>query len=109
MNQKKQTLPSYIAPRKSINHTYQHIPKKVFQTWETHEVTQGMYDAAHTWIDKNLDWEYYFFDHLARRNFIKKHFSKEVVNAYDQLIPGCYTKLTLWRYCVLYIHGGTIL
>jgi hypothetical protein len=28
-----------------------------------------------------------------------------MVEAYDSLIPGAY-KADLWRYCVLYIHGG---
>ena len=58
-----------------------------------------------TWIDKNPDWEYHFFDKTARRDFIKDHFPKKVLDAYDTLIPGAY-KADLWRYCVLYVNGG---
>ena len=105
MNKKQYNIPSYIAPRKSLNQTYQHIPKKIFQTWETSKVSQGMYNAVYSWINKNPDWEYYFFDDLASRNFIKDNFPKEVVNAYDQIVPGA-SKADLWRYCVLYIQGG---
>ena len=104
-NNQEYELPSYLPQRKRINTSYKYIPKKIFQTWETSEVTEGMHSAVQTWINKNPDWEYYFFDAQARRNFIKDNFSKEVVNAYDQLIPGAY-KADLWRYCVLYIHGG---
>ena len=110
MPAKKKTykLPTYLAPSEKNNkykYKYKYIPKKIFQTGEKHEVTKGMYDAVHTWIDKNPDWEYHFFDKTARRDFIKQHFPKKVLDAYDNLIPGAY-KADLWRYCVLYIHGG---
>ena len=108
MPAKKKTykLPTYLAPREKNNkHKYQYIPKKIFQTGGSCEVTKGMYDAVHTWIDKNPDWEYHFFDNKACRDFIKEHFPKKVLDAYDTLIPGAY-KADLWRYCVLYIHGG---
>ena len=52
-------------------HKYKYIPKKIFQTGVSCEVTKGMYNAVHTWIDKNPDWEYHFFDDKACRNFIK--------------------------------------
>ena len=101
-------LSAYLAPRDKnpVNKkSYKYIPKKIFQTWETSQVTPGMYDAVYTWIDKNPDWEYYFFDDKACRDFIKDNFPKKVLDAYDTLIPGAY-KADLWRYCVLYIHGG---
>ena len=101
-------LPKYLPPRDtspSNKKSYKYIPKKIFQTWETNQVTPGMYDAVYTWIDKNPDWEYHFFDKDDRRNFIKDNFPKKVLDAYDNLIPGAY-KADLWRYCVLYIHGG---
>ncbi len=101
-------LPKHLPPRDQnpLNKKYfKFIPKKIFQTWETNKVTPGMYDAGHTWIDKNPDWEYHFFDEDGRRNFIKDNFPKKVLAAYDTLIPGAY-KADLWRYCVLYIHGG---
>ena len=101
-------LPKYLAPRDENpenNKEYKYIPKKIFQTWETNQVSSGMYDAVHTWIDKNPDWEYHFFDKDDLRNFIRDNFPKKVLAAYDTLIPGAF-KADLWRYCVLYIHGG---
>jgi hypothetical protein len=102
------TIPSYLPPRNTSSQNkkvYKYIPKKIFQTWETNKVTPGMYDAVHTWIDKNPDWEYHFFDKDDRRNFIKDNFPKKVLDAYDNLIPGSF-KADLWRVCVLYISGG---
>ena len=102
------SLPKYLPPRDKNpknKKDFKYIPKKIFQTWETNKVAPGMYDAVHTWIDKNPDWEYHFFDKDDRRNFIKDNFPKKVLAAYDNLIPGSY-ETDLWRYCVLYIHGG---
>ena len=101
-------LPDYLAPRdtsSSNKKDYKYIPKKIFQTYKTNQVSSGMYDAVYTCIDKNPDWEYHFFDNDDCRNFIKDNFPKKVLDAYDTLIPGAY-KADLWRYCILYIHGG---
>ena len=105
---KLKALPRHLPPRDKNpknKKDFKYIPKKIFQTWETNKVSLGMYDAVHTWIDKNPDWEYHFFDKDDRRNFIKDNFPKKVLAAYDALIPGAY-KADLWRYCVLYINGG---
>ena len=40
-----------------------------------------------------------------RREFISKYFNKDVLEAYDTLLPGAY-KADLWRYCILYKMGG---
>ena len=101
-------LPKYLAPRdknNANNKEYKYIPKKIFQTYETNQVSSGMYDAASTWIDKNPDWEYHFFDDNDCRNFIKDNLPKKVLVAYDTLVPGAF-KADLFRYCVLYIYGG---
>ena len=85
------TLPKHLAPRDKNpknEKDFKYIPKKIFQTWETNKVSLGMYDAVHTWIDKNPDWEYCFFDDKACRDFLKDNFPKKVLDAYDTLIPG---------------------
>ena len=100
-------IPIYLPPRNTSfqnKKDYKYIPKKIFQTWETNQVTSGMYDAVHTWIDKNPDWEYHFFDDKACRDFIKENFSKKVLDSYDSIIPSAF-KADLWSYCALYVHG----
>ncbi len=96
-----------FTPAKSTDSaaSFDHLPKKIFQTWETDQVPQGMYDAMHSWIDLNPDWEHHFFTDDDRRAFIQQHFDQGVIDAYDNLIPGAY-RADLWMYCVLYIHGG---
>ena len=42
---------------------------------------------------------------MINGHFIKSHFSKRVLYAYDKLIPGAF-KADLWRYCIIYINGG---
>ena len=39
------------------------------------------------------------------RNFIKKHFSRDVSYAFDKINPGAF-KSDLWRYCIIYKNGG---
>jgi hypothetical protein len=112
MGEKKtKKLLKHVSPRKNASKelsgasTEFLIPKKIFQTWESREVSDGMYNAVQSWIEKNPDWEYHFFDDDDLREFIKEHFPKKVLMAYDSLNPGAY-KADLWRLCVLYIHGG---
>jgi hypothetical protein len=48
------------------------------------------------------------YDDEMCREFIMNHFPQDVVDAFDNLIPGAY-KSDLWRYCVMYIKGGIYL
>jgi mannosyltransferase OCH1-like enzyme len=48
---------------------------------------------------------YLFYDAAERIDFIKEHFEKPVLTAYDTILPGAF-KADLFRYCVLYIRGG---
>lgn len=81
------------------------IPKVIYQTFENYNVPDGMYDAVNSWIRTNPDYEHYFYDEEKRIKFIKKYFEKNVLQAYQKLIPGAF-KADLWRCCVLYIKGG---
>lgn len=57
-------------------------------------------------IEKSfLDSTHVIYDNDMLRDFIAERFSKEVVLAYDSLIPYAY-KADLGRYCLLYELGG---
>jgi hypothetical protein len=58
--------------------------------------------------NNNPRFKHYLFDDNDCREFIKSNFKPDVLNAYDRLIPGAY-KADLWRYCILFIHGGIYL
>lgn len=81
------------------------IPKIIHQTFQTRFLPECIATAAYSWINKNSDYEYRYYDDNDRRRFIESHFDKQVVDAYNLLIPGAY-KADLWRYCVIYIKGG---
>tara|TARA_R110000744_G_scaffold94125_1_gene181758 strand:- start:10467 stop:12761 length:2295 start_codon:yes stop_codon:yes gene_type:complete len=81
------------------------IPKKIFQSFETHKLPYGMSKATESWKLKNKGYDYKFFDAEDRVLFIKSNFHKEVLDAYFALVPGAF-KCDLWRLCVLYVEGG---
>jgi mannosyltransferase OCH1-like enzyme len=84
------------------------IPLNIFQTWKTKDLKPGMLDAVNMIKDTNPDFTHYLYDNDDCRAFIEKYFDKDVLTAFDCLIPGAY-KADLWRYCVLYIYGGIYL
>lgn len=90
---------------KNINEV---IPRKIWQTWKTHDLPPKMKECIDLLKNDHPDFEYKIFDNEECREFIKDNFPGEVLVAYDALIPGAY-KADLWRYCVLYIHGGIYL
>ena len=52
-------IEKYIKAR--TEDTYlQAIPKKIFQTWKTTELSQQMYDSVMTIINNNPEYEYFF-------------------------------------------------
>jgi len=81
------------------------IPKKIYQTWQTKSPPFKMSQAMESWKQKNSKWEYTLFDSDDRVEFIKNHFEREVLDAYQTLLPPAF-QADLWRYCVLYINGG---
>lgn len=103
-NEIKGIVPSYISPRVTSNITTK-IPKIIHQTFSTHLLPNVLLNAIKTWIDRNPEYEYRYYDDGDQRKFIEKHFDERVLKAYDKLIPGAY-RADLWRYCVVYINGG---
>jgi mannosyltransferase OCH1-like enzyme len=89
---KKKTLPSRYQQR---------VP---FIIVTTHEAT-GCQDNLRALIKLNPEYHVYFFDRATRRAWLHDHFSQEVLDAYDTIIPGAY-KADLFRYCFLFKKGG---
>lgn len=81
------------------------IPLNFFQTWETKDISPRLEFLTNLWKAHNPDFKYHLFDKDDRDAFIKQNFDNAVYTAYTRLIPGA-LKADLWRYCVLYIHGG---
>ncbi len=84
------------------------IPLNLFQTWYTKKLPYHMQKNVDKLRETNPEFKYYLYDDDDCRDFIDKYFDESVLNAYDKLVPGAY-KADLWRYCILYIHGGIYL
>jgi mannosyltransferase OCH1-like enzyme len=95
-------------PNKNINEYNIQVPANIFQTWHTKQLPPMMFKAIELIKKNNPRFNYYLFDDNDCREFIRKNFRGEILNAYDSLIPGAY-KADLWRYCVLYRCGGIYL
>lgn len=81
------------------------IPKKIFQTWKTKDLNQGLSFLSKSFRDKNPEYEYFLYDDDDCRRLIEENFEPIVLEVYDRIIPGAF-KADLWRCCALYIEGG---
>jgi mannosyltransferase OCH1-like enzyme len=84
------------------------IPLNLFQTWHTDELPPKMKECVHALKEANPEFTHYLYTDVMCREFIKAHFEPLVLHVYDTLKPGAY-KADLWRYCILYVHGGIYL
>ena len=81
------------------------VPMKLFQTWHSKDLPPKMQENVQQIKKQNPELEYFLYDDNDCIDFIKRHFPEDVCDAYNTLLPGAY-KADLWRYCVMYIHGG---
>ena len=99
----------FIKPYTFFKKEYAPImPLKIYQTWYTKNLPNRMKERVNLLKKQNPAFEHFLFDDNECREFIQNHFSTDVLNAYNSLIPGAY-KADLWRLCVLYINGGIYL
>ena len=108
LNLKKQKQPKLLVryPMKTVYKTI--IPQNIYQTWHSKQIPPLMFNAVSKIKKNNPNFNYFLFDDNDCREFIKKHFKPDVLEAYDSLMPGAY-KADLWRYCILFINGGIYL
>ena len=84
------------------------IPLHIYQTWFTKNLPLQMKKNIELIQKQNPEFTYHLYDDIECHQFIEENFSKDVLNAFEQLIPGAY-KADLWRYCILYKLGGIYL
>jgi hypothetical protein len=83
----------------------QGVPHVIYQTWGSLELPERMQDAVNSLKQANTGFSHRLIDDAGQRAFLVENFSDDVVAAYDTLVPGAF-KADLWRYCVMYLHGG---
>ena len=81
------------------------IPKVVWQTWKTHSLPSIAVGPRNTWISKNRGWDVRLMDDAEGRAFVAENCSPRVLAAYDAM-PVPVMKADVWRYAVIYVHGG---
>jgi hypothetical protein len=81
------------------------IPRNIFQTWKSKNLSSEFKSLSQTWIDKNPNYSYFLYDDSDCEKFIKKYFDIRIYNVYCRIIPGAF-KTDLWRCCILYVYGG---
>ena len=81
------------------------IPLHIWETWHTKELPPSMRNTVDFVRRQNPEFTFHLCDINDCRTFLQSHFEPDVLLAYDELVPLAY-KADLWRYCVLYIHGG---
>ena len=91
--------------QKLLYHNKKVIPRHVYQTWSTKDIPKFMKKTIDHNKEQNPDFIFHLYDDADCRNFIKQHYTADVLSAYDGLKPGAY-KADLWRYCILYMYGG---
>ena len=74
------------------------IPRHIYQTYV--QPTPFMVG----W-QQQPGWQHHFFDDAACRRFVQQHLEPAVYDVYTRLTPGA-ARADLWRYCVLWVHGG---
>lgn len=81
------------------------MPKTIIRTGEKpfHELAQEITDIYRQ--TEIQGWKTLYFSGKDRRDFICKHFDRDVVRAYDKFIPNAY-KADLFRLCAVYKLGG---
>lgn len=97
------TIPKHLPPRTAPTYD-QRIPKIIWQTMKTDSVPKIMKDYSDSWIEKNSEYEYRFFDDQDIDRFIDKEFP-EYISGYKKIIHGA-VKADLWRYLIVYKYGG---
>lgn len=81
------------------------IPAIIHQTFLSTELPDRTYEAAQSWIDHNPECEYRFYDDDDQIALLSEKFDADVLAAYNKMPRGAH-RADLWRYCVLFEHGG---
>ena len=84
------------------------VPLNIFQTWWTKDLPVKMKETVELLKSDNPEFNHYLYDDDMMYTFIKDNFDNDVLYTFEKIIPGAF-KADLWRYCILYIHGGIYL
>ena len=83
------------------------IEKNIWQTYENDisDLSENIKSGMNSWIAKNPTWKHNYMSGQDREAFFKNNFNQEIYDTYMKLPMGV-MKAGLWRFAILYIHGG---
>lgn len=83
------------------------IPKVIYKSGKRRlvQLPKSVKDLFQKTKEDNPDFEVKYYSDNESRKFIEKNCNKDILWAYDKLVPGSY-KADLFRYCILYKNGG---
>lgn len=85
------------------------IPLHIYQVWDDKSnIPEPVKESIELLKKQNPEFIHHLYDNKECREFIQKNFDKEVVDAYDSVVPHA-IKADLFRYCVMYKNGGIYL
>lgn len=84
------------------------VPKVIHQTWKTKELPAACIAVRARIQSLNPDYEMKLYDDADIDRFMKDNFDERVYACFASLRVGA-ARADLWRYCVLYKHGGVYL
>jgi mannosyltransferase OCH1-like enzyme len=90
------------------NIMFNNVPAVLYQVNSSRKIKNITKKQIFKNLEENPEFDYYMYNNYDCREYIKKHFSKNVLNAYNTLeLINLHTEL--WKYCILYNNGGVYL
>ena len=83
------------------------IPKLIYRTspFKFDEIPQVILDSYKKDLEKSPEYSMFYFDDFDCQCFIEENYGIEYLSLYNKLIPTAF-KADLFRYLLLYKHGG---
>ncbi len=81
------------------------IPSKIWQTYKTKELPSPARRAQNTWLKRNGEYEYVFFDDGDIEQYIVNNWDDHTL-AFFKALPLGVMKADLWRYLIITTEGG---
>ena len=95
---------SYFPYAQCSSYEFQ-IPRKIWQTYKTKKLPRPAIAARETWIRKNPEYKYNFFDDDDMGSYIRENWDADTY-AFFQALPLGVMKADLWRYLIIATEGG---
>ena len=83
------------------------IPKIIYRTspFRFEEIPKVILDSYKKDLEKSPEYSMFYFDDFDCQCFIDENYGREYLSLYNRLIPTAF-KADLFRYLLLYKHGG---